>query len=196
MDPKLEKLATVDRWPPTYDAEQLAQQIRELAGSPDIARGFYDNASGAHRVDLPEFCQGDIVHLDCKIPLIGPDGGPVAMDANAVWMVIGNTCDLARTSESVPFTQVVPAIDVGSQSAPPRELSALRRYSQYRSFYLPPWRGSDRHYVANFLQPVPLHKGALPKVRRLARLTVRSWVLLHSCLVRFLARDDGRHDPD
>jgi hypothetical protein len=44
---------------------------------------------------------------------------------------------------------------------------------------------------------VPLHRAALrgDDTHVVARMSRLGWVLLHSCLVRFLARDDGRFDP-
>ena len=41
-----------------------------------------------------------------------------------------------------------------------------------------------------------VHKSVFPEhARVVARMQYAAWVLLHSCLVRFLARDDGRHEP-
>lgn len=189
---------TTERWPPTYDAEELAQQILALAGSEAIAEDFYVKPkSTAADADVPPWCQGDVIHLDCDVPLIDEDGEPGAVESDAKWLLIGNTCDTTRDIATVRYTQLVPLVDLGSSvDIGKNELSSLRRYNQFRSFYVPPWTSTGHHFAADFLRPVALDRAALGGAKRLARLSFRSWILLHSCLVRFFARDDGRHEAD
>lgn len=181
-------MAAPDRWPPVYDTETLAEQIEQLAGSPAIAKGFYDD----HPRDVP-LCQGDVLRLASDIPVLDEAGDPAKVTGDGLWLTIGNTCDIARTVKDAAWTQLVPVEDLGVAIEDAR-LAGLCRYSQTRRFYLPPWDANGPHVLADLTRPIALHKSALTRVTRLARLSYRSWVLLHSCLVRFLARDDGRYD--
>ena len=69
-------------------------------------------------------------------------------------------------------------------------------------FYVPAWSGAvaDQFYAADFLRPVPVDKEAFAQESGgqravvVARLSRVAWILLNACLVRFLARDDGRYD--
>jgi hypothetical protein len=182
----------LERWPPTYDAEQLRDQIRELAGSEALESRFYVNEP-----DLV-LCQGDVFRMPAPIPLIDEEGEAVALDDVECWMAIGNTCDFARTLEDVQWTQLVPILDLGEATQlAPVELQKLRTYQPYRSFYIPAWSADreDRIWVADLTRPVAAHKQAIQDVATLeARLSQAAWALFHSCLVRFLARDDGRYD--
>ena len=70
-------------------------------------------------------------------------------------------------------------------------------YRLSRAFYVPDWRGTRPEPVlaADFLRPVALHKGAIGnQATVVGRVSQLGWMLLHACLVRFLARDDGRFD--
>ena len=102
-----------------------------------------------------------------------------------------------RKLEDVQWSQIVPIVDLGSDF-PPEQIAIFRRYRHYRQFYLPPWAATagDHHYVADFLRPVTIHKKAFARAEVLARLTYKGWLLFHSCVVRFLARGDGRNDPE
>lgn len=64
----------------------------------------------------------------------------------------------------------------------------------FRLFYVPPWQDAQNAtLVADLTNAVSLHKQALrEKVKVVARLGHPGWVLLHACVVRFLARGDGR----
>lgn len=181
----------IERWPPVYDAEDLAATIRRLVESDRLNDQFYSRFSTPHGP-----FQGDIVRLRSGLPLIGADGALSIMGEYEHWMVIGNTCDIQRDLNDVTWSQVVPLEFLGSDSdLTSDQLRVLRKYSYSRRFYVPDWspgRGR-RHYVADFLRPVTVHKGALREAAQVeARLGYYSWILLHSCLVRFLARDDGR----
>lgn len=182
------------RWPPIYDAEDLKRQISELASRDDLGAVLFER-------DLERggpACQGDVLRFEAGIPVLDEDANPAVMGDTEYWLLTGNTCDFARSVSEVPWTQVVPLVSVGT-SLPPGSLAALRRYRTNRRFYIPPWpRSPDaEHRVADLLTPVALHKSALgAHARVVARLSFLGWVLLHACLIRFLARDDGRFDED
>jgi hypothetical protein len=59
-------------------------------------------------------------------------------------------------------------------------------------------RGERWLHVADLLMPVAIDKRAFAEPERpatvQARLSRAAWILLNACLVRFLARDDGRYD--
>jgi hypothetical protein len=182
--------AKVERWPPVYDAEQLARQIEELAGRGDLHKAVYD-------VDLARggpVCQGDVVSLDTDLPVVDELGRAATRGDFRYWLVIGNTCDFHRSD--VLWSQVVPVVLVPPSEMMGPKFEGVRTYGGSRTFHLPPWLGSDgSHGVANLLTPVAIDKRCLGEVAKVeARLSEIGWVLLHSCLVRFLARDDGRFD--
>lgn len=182
----------VDRWPPVYDFGELAAQIAELSASGALWSEFYQVGPA-----LSGFCQGDVVTLDSGLPYIDKAGEPAVIDSEALWLIAGNTCDLTRDQGEVPFTQAFPVWDLGAADRlGVDELAKYRSYSGYRQFYLPPWPGSSPNVrLADFLRPVTIHRQGLQRHGRVtARLTFKSWALLHGCLVRFLARDDGRGD--
>ena len=62
---------------------------------------------------------------------------------------------------------------------------------------MPAWLDTvaGRCVVTDFLRPVGVNKQVLAtgQVRVVARVTPAGWMLLNACLVRFLARDDGRY---
>lgn len=186
-------MATLERWPPVYDADDLREQIRRL-----VQTGMLDANFFAAEPDLP-LCQGDIFHLLSPLPAISDDGEPAIHGEFEYWMAIGNTCDSTRSLDEVPWTQLIPLEDLGPEdSLTPDELQRLRSYQPYRSFYIPPWTEvlQGRIFQADFTRPVTAHKKAVLDVaQRQARLSRWGWILFHSCLIRFLARDDGRFDP-
>jgi len=179
-----------ERWPPAYDAEDLAVQIRSLVATGDLFERFYLNLP-----DDGSWCQGDIVQLESEFPYIDREGQPAVLENLGVrfWLLLSNTCDLSRSLDEVRWAQLVPLLDlnVGGE-----DLDVLRRYEYSRRFYVPTWaRGTEMHFVADFTMPVTLDRPALNKAAtRIAHLSFVAWVLLHSCLIRFLARDDGRFD--
>jgi hypothetical protein len=183
-------VASDGRWPPVYDAEGLAKVIIELAGSPDFGARFWDLGARTHG----DVFQGDIVGLDSEVPLLDESGQPVVTDACSYWLVIGNTCDFDRPVHDVPWTQIVPTVDLGSR-VDAQHLSVFRHYKYSRHFYVPAWpQGDGKHRFADFTRPVTIHKAAFKGPAKIvARMQQPAWVLLHSCLVRFLARDDGRN---
>lgn len=178
-----------DRWPPVYDAEDLAGVIEGLAQRPDLDAIFFEP-------DLSRagpFCQGDVLAFQSGVPVIDRDGAANQIDTFEFWLAIGNTCDFARANEVVRWTQVVPLVDLRSASDAQR--IAFRAYRPSRQFYVPPWPGlaRDRAFAADFLRPIALHKASIgSSVHVVARMSREAWILLHGCLIRFLARDDGR----
>lgn len=181
-----------ERWPPIYDAEDLQATIKELLNKGDIASWLYSN-----KTHIPHgLCQGDIIQLHTSVPLIDEDGVLAAKGDYKYWLILGNTCDFARDIEEVPWTQIVP-IDLVNSSTDKSTLAALTKYQTTRKFYLPSWKTGlpSEHFVADFLRPVTIHKKALESIGKIqTRMTYDGWILFHSCLVRFFARDDGRFD--
>jgi len=188
---------TTERWPPVYDAKELATTINKLVDSNQLKSHFFDY----HSHDLGP-CQGDIIWLATnQIPVLDEIGQPSIYEddfCSGYWMIVGNTCDIARNINNVEWTQIIPLLDLGTDNEiNNNELAALMRYRHSRRFYVPAWSNevSGHHFVADFLKPVTIHKTALFEVAEIkAKLSYYGWMLLHSCLVRFLARDDGRFD--
>ena len=181
----------MERWPPIYDANDLENTIRELTQSHQLAKRFF--VTEPHQY----ICQGDIIELNSPVPLLHEDGQPAIVDESRYWMIIGNTCDIARDVADVAWSQLVPLVDFTSSILTEVDMAALTRYQYSRHFYIPPWSEEveDKHFIADFLRPVAIHKNALFNVAVVKiKLSYHAWILLHSCLVRFLARDDGRFD--
>jgi len=110
-------------------------------------------------------------------------------------MIVGNTCDMYRDDE--PRSLIAPLVSL-ADPVPDEQLYALRRYEYSRQFYVPPWPDAkpSRHHLVDFMQLVTIEKAAFRDdcARSVARLQFPAWALLHTCLVRYLARDDGRFD--
>ena len=181
-----------DRWPPIYNAEELRHTIRDLVHSGRIRDGFYEPPGPKEGV-----CQGDVIRLQASVPVIARDGSPALHEDVDHWLVLGNTCDFARDLSVVEWTQVAP-IRATANDVRAVDVRALQRYELSRVFYVPRWSGFEaaQELAADFSRPVALHKGTFYDRRAVvvARLSYVAWILLHSCLVRFLARDDGRFD--
>jgi hypothetical protein len=189
-------VALDEPWPSVYDADDLTKMIEELAARPDLAPAFYDWRADRSMTPVNDVCQGDIVELPAEVPVIGDDGAPIALEHPVgVWLVIGNTCDFDRSLEDARWTQLVPVVDLGGDDF--SKAPALKRYMTSRAFYLPAWADGavGRCCVADLLRPVAVDKRvfASGKAKVIARITRAAWVLLNVCLVRFLARDDGRY---
>lgn len=183
----------MQRWPPAYDAEELADSISKLVASADQSSGFYETHG---QFANPDFCQGDILAFNSELPLIHSDGEPGLYEKFEYWLLIGNTCDIARTIEDVKHTQIVPLFNLGSSDQiNPQALDALKKYQCSRQFYIPPWDSNMNDlYCADFTMPVTIHKQALFDLTQVVgSFTQIAWFLLNACLVRFLARDDGRY---
>lgn len=187
-----------ERWPPVYDLEDLLSEIKRLSDHPDVASAFYAWRKDRSPIAVDDVCQGDIVHLPSEVPVISDDGQPAVLaHPEAFWLVIGNTCDFDRSVEDARWTQLVPIV---SLEVPREQQAILRRYTQARRFYVPAWTATPDavSYVADFLRPVAVDKRAMRGESSMAtvhaRMSLAAWVLLNACLVRFLARDDGRFD--
>jgi hypothetical protein len=192
---------TGDRWPPVYDAEDLVREIKKLTEHTDVAEAFYEWRRDRSTTVPEDVCQGDVIELVSDVPVILEDGQPGTMDhPERFWLVIGNTCDFDRHLKDVRWTQLVPIVALGVTSHLSRtDVAAARKYTQARSFHVPSWSHTlEQHvHVADLLRPVGIDKRVLqgPNAVGLvhARLSRAAWILLNACLVRFLARDDGRY---
>jgi hypothetical protein len=179
------------RWPALVDASSMKQIIGDLLrDEAELEARFYQSG------ELDESpCQGDILELRCAAPFIDEEGQPVATDNEFQhWLVIGNTCDMARPEE--PRSLIAPLVPVTADLAP-AQLRVLRRYEYYKQFYVPPWQSDPEqlHRLADFMQLVTIEKAAFQKAGSIvARMQLPAWALLHACIVRYLARDDGRFD--
>lgn len=191
---------TLGRWPSIYDAEGLKVAISKLISDLDLDPDLNSDLSYFYtdiiNPEEPPFCQGDIVQIDVDFPFIDEDGEIAILDVNyKYWLILGNTCDLSRTDASdVNFTHIVPLENIPSDIEEDFQ-AGLKKYKFYKQFYLPKWDSSAQECFLNFAKICSIEKNLLTtKGSRVARLRQTSWVLLHSCLVRYLARDDGRHD--
>lgn len=183
------------RWPPAYDFETLVKQINKIAQASEFVRGFYEQIEPLQ----PEFCQGDIIKFKSDFPLIDADGD-ISILSNPVklWVLVGNTCDFTRDETHVRYSQISPLTKLDANT-PAKIISGLKTYSTYKRFYMPEWQKNTTSYgyVIDFSKFCSIDKKALKtQAQVLARLSQESWYLFHSCLVRFLARDDGRNEPD
>lgn len=181
-----------ERWPPVYEASQLKDTIESLA-SMTGTKGIY----GPKDVAGP-FCQGDILSLGAELPFLNEEGEAEVLEPSYDhWLVVGNTCDFSRPVEEVPWTQLVPIVETQDlREVPVETRRAFTSYQYSRRFYVPPWPGSTlKLRYADLLTPVAIEKARLGEVAEVAaRMNREGWILLHSCLVRFLCRDDGRFD--
>jgi hypothetical protein len=181
-----------ERWPPVYDAAELQGVIRDLGTRAGLAKQMYAPLEPtAH----PSFFQGDVVALETELPLLDEQGQPAA-DQRGVshWLVLGNSCDLARSQTEAPYTQLLPVYEIVAGITQER-VAILTGYRVSRQFHLPDWAAGNRVLYADFLKPVTIdRRGLLAKGQLTARMTRIGWMLLHACTVRFLCRDDGRFD--
>jgi hypothetical protein len=188
-----------ERWPPVYDFEGLKREIEQLQKQLAVGDEFYEWRRDRSTRVFSDACQGDIVSLADGVPVRDRDGLSGHENPSGHWMVIGNTCDFARTE--VAWTQLVPITDLGPTTELRQdEYAAAMSYQKSREFFLPSWSAAveSNLHVADFVRPVTADKalfaGDTPEARVEARLGRAAWHLLNACLVRFLARDDGRYD--
>ncbi len=193
-----------ERWPVAYDADEVMAQIRKLTGRADIESEFYEWRKEAAVSELGSVCQGDVVQLPTSIPVIHSDGKAKSIQHRGAhrWLVIGNTCDFTRDLNDAPYTQLVPIVEVGTvQDVNTSVLDAFKKYTHARRFYVPSWSSMSEHRIwyADLMIPVAVSKrvfgfcGGGRSAEAEARLSRPAWILLHTCLIRFLARDDGRY---
>lgn len=183
---------TLDRWPPVYDELELKKAIEELVDRDFIFSKFY-----GPQVQGSPIAQGDIIKLVTDLPYIDQDGSPAILDCDAItyWMITSVTCDLDR--EEVNTAHIVPIFDFLANLTQAGFGEKYRRYKAYRAFFLPPWDVSveNHFFVADLITPVTIDKQALiNKAEVVATMSLEGWLLLNSCLVRYLARSDGRND--
>lgn len=185
-------MAVADRWPPVYSAEDLAHEIMRISRGEGFEKRFY-----APIRNEPSVCQGDVIRLQAPMLYLEASGEPYLGDDHEYWMVIGNTCDFDRSERDAPYTQLIPILEL-TVHVDADDVRDLRHYKPYRLFYLPPWaeggEQGSKIYAADFTRPIPLRKSSSRPLEVVARLDWYGWALLHCCLVRFLARDDGRED--
>jgi hypothetical protein len=182
----------VERWPPAYDADDLKKMIGEIAGRDDLRKAIY----APSLTEGGPLCQGDVLRFSSPAPVIDAGGASVALGDFGFWLVIGNTCDFHRPIESVAWTQVVPLVQF-TKGVNEQHLEDLTKYRASRVFYTPYWREAEIEpiFAAELVRPVALHKKVIgQQATVVARMSRLGWMLLHACLVRFLARDDGRFD--
>jgi hypothetical protein len=179
------------RWPSIADRDDLKQVISKiLDAGPDFESHFFQpgDLKGGFA------CQGDIVRLKSAAPCIDESGSAIVTDVSFdYWMIIGNTCDMNRDEE--PRSLIAPLVKLPTTVSSER-LVVLRRYEYSRQFYVPPWGMEECHHLADFMQLVTIEKEAFRNdcAKVVARLQFPAWALLHTCLVRYLARADGRFD--
>lgn len=186
----------VGRWPPVYDFEQLGQQIKDLINDGSIFHHFF-----VSNLNKKEFFQGDIVSLKNDPVYIDKDGDIAIIDGNFnYWIILGNTCDLARnlttdSDSALPhLTHITPLIPI-PHHIPASVLNNLKKYKLYKRIFIPRWGNEENNFYIDFTIMNSIEKqGLIDHANVTARLNFNTWVLLHSCLVRYLARDDGRHD--
>jgi hypothetical protein len=185
-------MAATERWPPVYDAGELKEQIERLGRNGNLMEAFYGPKDHGGTI-----CQGDIVKLSAPLPFIDEEGEGTIESDYTHWLVLGNTCDFVRDDADVRWSQIVPVVVVPDTAIQAEAFQSLRIFGTSRKFYLPPWDVAGRHHGIADLQSIALvDKRCLRSVKAtvIARVSLYGWVLLHSCIVRFLGRDDGRFD--
>lgn len=173
-----------DRWDPIYDAEELKTSIRNLAESGSLFVNFYDIYD--HRPDL---CQGDILELNAAAPVLDSDGEVAGFGPMKYWAFVGNSCD---TDRDITTTQAAPLYEIDDLMG--NEVDDLTRYVLSRHFYFPECHGRlVGGLMLDWTEICCVDIRLLRAAPRVARLKREAWFLFHGCLVRYLARDDGRN---
>ncbi len=176
---------SVNRWSPVYDFDSLKLQIKELVESGLV--GFYNESP-----NLLEIYQGDIFELkDGMFPYIDEEGNIVAEESN-IWLVLGNTCDITR--DDLEYTNIIP-LEVLTD-IPPDIMNDLKKFQNYKKIYYPPYSTDENQgYLVDFTKICTIDKKFLSaNGNKICELKFHSWVLFHSCIIRYFARDDGRND--
>lgn len=81
----------MERWPPSYDEEELASSINSLVNSTAFEADFFQLSADRNNLS---FHQGDIICFNSGLPLIDEDGEPGIYEEFYYWLIIGNTCDI------------------------------------------------------------------------------------------------------
>lgn len=174
-----------NRWPPVYDFKDLQSEIQSL-----IARGLEDGFYKANP-NFQNYFQGDIVEIDMDFPFID-ENGDIASIQSKKWLILGNTCDLTR--DELVYTNIIP-LDELDNDVPSKIISDLKRFQNYKKVFFPDLTKEYQGYIADFTQVCSIEKKFLfNKGKKVSELEYYSWVLFHSCIVRYFARDDGRND--
>jgi hypothetical protein len=172
-------------WPPAYDEETLEKTIRHARES--LPKQFFS-------IDLadPDPCQGDVVELQADVPIIDADGNAAADESITYWLVLSNSCDMARSLDDVAFMAVAPMLPLND--APQTLQESAQAYKPSRVFFVPSWGDDATPHIADLTRLVSVHRDALASRAQIrARMCFESWVLLNACLVRLLCRADERH---
>lgn len=174
----------INRWPVIYDFNELIKEIEKLKKEEiELYQGSKEQ--------LNYLCQGDIFELDISFPYIDDDGD-ITVDETKIWALIGNTCDMQREVENLKYTQIAPLHELSEEEIKP-VLEKLKAYQSYKKFYYRSF--NDKHYVLDFTRICTIDKSILKKEsKKIKELSMAGWVLFHCCIVRYLARDDGRND--
>lgn len=186
----------VGRWPPVYDFEELANVIKKLINSEELFKQFFKLY-----IKDTELLQGDIVNFKgypCYIDASG-DISALEQEYNH-WMILGNSCDLARTSLQADsslglphLTHITPLIPI-DRNIPRQVLTDLKKFKLFKKMFVPSWSSNQNYYIDFTIITSIEKKCLLNNALVEARLRRNSWFLFHACLVRYLARDDGRND--
>ena len=192
----MNSLQNINRWPPIYDFEELGQQINKLINDESIFDQFYEL-----QILNTEFYQGDIINFSGNPIYIDKDGDVAIIDEDYdFWIILGNTCDLSRSiapSHSTTFphlTHISPLIPLPLDT-PPDIVGNFKKYKLYKRIFIPNWGDAHHDYYIDLTMINSVERQCLiDKSKVVARLKYETWILLHSCLVRYLARDDGRND--
>ena len=175
----------VDRWPPVYDFDSLQAEIKQL-----INRGLEENFY-SENPNLEELFQGDIIELDIIFPYIDNSGNVSGIDANK-WLILGNTCDITR--DDLAYTNILP-LDELREDVPYEIINNLKKFQSYKKIFFPDISKKTLGYVAEFTKICSIEKSyLLQEFKKVSELEYHSWVLFHSCIIRYFARDDGRND--
>ncbi len=178
------------RWPTVYDFEQLQKQIKQIV-KENYSKGFYTLAS-----KQSELYQGDIIKLDKKFVSLNNSGSFEAESYSGFWMVLGNTCDFARDIKELPFTNIIPLQKL-HEDIPEKIKNALKNFQNYKHMYIPDFLGDHSEYFLDFTKIMTISKEYMQQdieTIKIKQLSYASWVLFHSCIIRYFARDDGRND--
>ena len=180
-------------WPPVYDFDTLALQIKDLISNQGIFQSFYSDDSSPELM----LCQGDVVQFCSPFPVVDSDGDISTLEEGySQWLIVGNTCDLDRDIKTLDFTHISPLVEL-DDTVPSTIISGLKSYNSYKKFYLPSWNDSKHPgYILDFTKMCSVHKSFLFNQKQVflsARMSYLSWLLFNSCIVRYFARDDGRN---
>ena len=174
----------INRWPVIYDFDDLLKEIEKLK-KDEIE--FYQSKEK----ELAYLCQGDIFELATSFPYID-ENGDISIEDTGTWVLIGNTCDMQRNVSDLKYTQIAPLYELTDEEIAP-VLNDLKAYQSFKKFYFKKFE--NKHYILDFTRICTIDKSFLKiNAKKIKELSMPGWVLFHCCIVRYLARDDGRND--